>query len=185
MKRPERVPRDRPRHRVNQRIRIPQIRVIYEGEQLGIMRTQEALELALDKGLDLVEISPNARPPVCKILDYGKFKYDEKKKAKENRAGSTKIETKEMKFRPKTDDHDLDFKCKHIEKFLSSGNKCRLVVFFKGRERVHPKVGRKLLDGVAARFEEIADIAQQPVMEGNRMSMMLIPKSGVIRRVSS
>jgi translation initiation factor IF-3 len=149
------------------------------------MKTQDALALAQDKGLDLVEVSPNARPPVCKILDYGKFKYEEKKKAKEKRASQTRIETKEMKFRPKTDSHDMDFKCRHVEKFLNAGNKCRLIVFFKGRERAHPDVGRKVLDSVVERFADIAEITQKPMMDGNKMALTLSPRSGVIRRAAS
>jgi translation initiation factor IF-3 len=147
-----------------------------DGDQLGVMETNKALALAKEKGLDLVEVSGNTRPPICKILDYGKFKYDEKKKAKEKRANSTKIETKEMKFRPKTDSHDMDFKCRHVGKFLTEGNRCKLVVFFKGRERAHPRVGNDLLMRVAERFEDIAEVTQSPSMEGNRMTMMLAPR---------
>ena len=161
---------------MNKYIRITPIRVIMGGEQLGVMETKKALALAMEHGLDLVEVSANTRPPVCKILDYGKFKYDEKKKAKEKRANQTKVETKEMKFRPKTDSHDMDFKCKHVGKFLADGNRCKLVVFFKGRERAHPRVGSDLLYRVAERFEDIAEISQQPSMEGNRMTMMLAPR---------
>lgn len=185
MKRPERVSRDRPLHRINKSIRVTPIRVIMDGDQLGVMETRKALALAMENGLDLVEVSANTRPPICKILDYGKFKYDEAKKAKEKRANQTRVETKEMKFRPKTDVHDMDFKCKHVEKFITEGNRCKLVVFFKGRERAHPRVGNDLLMGVATRLEAIAEITQRPTMEGNRMTMMLGPRSSVPAKEAS
>jgi len=133
--------------------------------------------MAKEAGLDLVEVSPNARPPVCKILDYGKFKYEEKKKAKEARANQTKVVTKEMKFRPKTDTHDLKFKTEHIRRFIEEGNRCLLIVQFKGRERAHPEVGSRLLEGVAESLGELVEVSKRPVMEGNRMTMLLAPKS--------
>ncbi|HEY4220891.1 MAG TPA: translation initiation factor IF-3, partial [Myxococcota bacterium] len=126
--------------RVNRRIRVREVRVIADdGSQLGIIPTDEALRRAEEKGLDLVEVQPMARPPVCKIMDYGKFKYEDAKKRKEARKHQSTIEYKEVKFRPKTDDHDFDFKVKNIRRFLGEGNKARLVVVFRGREIVHPE----------------------------------------------
>lgn len=147
-----------------------------------MMKTQIALAIAREKGLDLVEVAPTSRPPVCKILDYGQFKYEEKKRKKETRSKQTRVETKEMKFRPKTDRHDLDFKTKHVRRFLESGNKCKLVVQFRGRERAHPEVGRTLLLQVAKGLEDVAEISQGPLSEGPRMILMLAPRIGVLKQ---
>jgi translation initiation factor IF-3 len=149
------------------------------------METRAALALAQEKGLDLVEVAANRRPPVCKILDYGKFKYDEKKKARDAKAKQSKIEVKEMKFRPKTDTHDMEFKCRHVRRFLEQGNKCKLVMFFRGRERAHKNLGADLLLSVAEEMKDIADISQRPTSEGNKMFLMLSPRAGVIRREST
>ena len=146
------------------------------------METRDALALAKENGLDLVEVAANRRPPVCKILDYGKMKYDEKKKAKEAKAKASRQEIKEMKFRPKTDTHDMEFKCKHVRRFLEEGNKCKLVVFFRGRERAHKNIGADVLWEVADLMKDIADVVQKPLSEGNKMSMLLAPRVGVIRR---
>ena len=116
------------------------------------------------------------RPPVCKILDFGKLKYDEKKKAKEAKANQTTVLTKEIKFRPKTDTHDLEFKTNHVRRFLEDGNRCLLVVTFKGRERVHPNVGRELLLGVAETLGDLAECSGNPALDGNKMTMTLSPK---------
>lgn len=148
------------------------------------MKTQIALAIAREKGLDLVEVAPTSRPPVCKILDYGQFKYEEKKRKKEAKAKQSKVEIKEMKFRPKTDTHDLEFKTKHVRRFLEEGNKCKLVVQFRGRERAHPEVGRALLNQVCDGLTDIAEVSQGPLMEGSRMILMLAPRVGVLRRES-
>ena len=133
--------RDRPRDfgpRVNDRIRVPEIRVIgAEGEMLGVLNTDEARRMARGLDLDLVEVNPKAMPPVCKIMDFGKFKYEEKKRQSDARKRQTQIELKEIKLRPKTDDHDLDFKTKHVRRFLEEGNKVKLTVRFRGREKSH------------------------------------------------
>src|SRR5256885_2056851 len=131
--------------RINNRIRVPEIRVILDEEQLGIMPTHEALRLAEEKGLDLVEISPRAFPPVCRIMDYGKYKYEEAKKKQQARKRASTVETKEIKFRPKTEEHDMAFKVKHIRRFLEGGNKVRLAVVFRGREITHPQTGMNVL----------------------------------------
>lgn len=129
------------KYRVNGKIRITPVLVIRDGEKLGILETRQAIAIAEEAGLDLVEVSPNVRPPVCKILDYGKLKYDEKKKAKEYKAAQSTVLTKEMKFSPKTEGHDKDFKTKHVQRFLEEGNRCLLVVQFRGRERAPARRG--------------------------------------------
>jgi translation initiation factor IF-3 len=143
-----------------------------------VLQTHEALRIAEEKGLDLVEVSPKAMPPVCKIMDYGKFKYEDAKKRKEARKHQSTIEYKEVKFRPKTDDHDFDFKVKNIRRFLGEGNKARLVVVFRGREIVHPETGQDMLRQVFKATEDIAMIEQAPLMEGRRMLMVIAPKAG-------
>jgi translation initiation factor IF-3 len=155
-----------------------------DGVQLGVMETSEALRIAKEEGLDLVEISPKAVPPVCKIMDYGRFKYETAKKEREERAKRTVIEVKEMKFRPKTDDHDLDFKVKHIREFLQEGNKAKLMIQFRGREIVHPEVGQAVLRRVVEACSDIGIVEQQPMMEGRRMLMIIGPKPGAAARAS-
>src|SRR5213075_1497744 len=166
--------------RINNRIRVPEIRVILEEEQLGVMPTHEALRLAEEKGLDLVEISPRAFPPVCRIMDYGKYK-DAKKKQQARKRAST-VETKEIKFRPKTEEHDMDFKVKHVRRFLEGGNKVRLAVVFRGREITHPKTGMNVLNRVVELCNDIATVEATPNMEGRRMIMVIAPKPGVVRK---
>jgi translation initiation factor IF-3 len=158
------------------------VRVIYEDEQLGILSRDEALRVAQEKGLDLVEIAARSNPPVCRIMDYGRFKYEQSKKQKAAKKHASTIEVKEVKFRPKTDQHDLDFKVKHVRRFLEEGNKCRLVVIFRGREVTHPETGVAVLDKVIARTSDIAQIDMKPTLEGKRMTMVLGPKAGVVRR---
>lgn len=169
-------------HRINHRIRAPEVRVIYEGDQLGVMPTHQALRLAEDKGYDLVEISPQAAPPVCRIMDYGKFKFEEAKKKQQQKKSATAFEIKEIKFRPKTDDHDMDFKVKHVRRFLEEGNKVRLAVVFRGREIVHPQTGKAVLDRVVARCDDIASVEMRPNLEGKRMSMLIAPKPAVVQK---
>jgi translation initiation factor IF-3 len=136
--------RREPQQRVNHRIRVPEIRVVdANGDMLGVMQTQDALRTAREQGLDLVEINPKANPPVCKILDYGKYKYDEKKKKSETKRKQSAVEVKEIKLRPKTDDHDLEFKARAACKFLESGNKVKFTVRFRGREITHPHKARE------------------------------------------
>lgn len=156
--------------------------VLEDGTQLGILPTHEALAEAERRGLDLVEISPRSRPPVCRIMDYGRYKYQESKKKKEARKHATTMEVKEVKFRPKTDEHDLDFKIKHVRRFLEEGNKVRLVVMFRGREVTHPETGMAVLDRVVEAVEGLGQVESRPNMEGRRMTMILAPRVGVIRR---
>jgi translation initiation factor IF-3 len=168
--------------RINHRIRVPEVRVISDEDQLGIMPTHEALRLAEEKGLDLVEISPRAFPPVCRIMDYGKYKYEEAKKKQQARKRASTVETKEIKFRPKTEEHDLAFKVKHVRRFLEGGNKVRLVVVFRGREITHPQTGANMLNKVVELCQDIAAVEMTPNMEGRRMLMVIAPKPGVVRK---
>src|SRR5215470_5860997 len=181
---PGRFDRRRPEQglRINHRIRVPEIRVILEEEQLGIMPTHEALRLAEEKGLDLVEISPRAFPPVCRIMDYGKYKYEEAKKKQQQRKKASTVETKEIKFRPKTEEHDMDFKVKHVRRSLEGGNKVRLAVVFRGREITHPQTGMAVLNKIVERCANIAAVEATPNMEGRRMIMAIAPKPGVVRK---
>lgn len=171
---------------MGRRIRVPEVRVINgDGEQIGIITTQEALRLAEEQGLELVEVNPRAAPPVCKIMDFGKFKYETSKKEKASRKHQSTIILKEIKLRPKTDDHDLDFKVKHIRRFLSEGNKCKLVTVFRGREIVHPETGQAMLDQVVKMVSDVAVVEQRAMMEGRRMVMVVGPKAGVVIRPPS
>ncbi len=169
--------------RINNRIRVPEVRVIVdEGDQLGVMATHEALRLAEEKGLDLVEISPRAFPPVCRIMDYGKYKYEEAKKKQQARKKASTVEIKEIKFRPKTEGHDLAFKVKHIRRFVEAGNKVRLVVVFRGREITHPQTGQSMLNRAIEMVSDIASVEANANMEGRRMLMVIAPKPGVVRK---
>jgi translation initiation factor IF-3 len=153
------------------------VRVINpDGVQLGVMTPQQALQTAMSLGLDLVEVAPEANPPVCRIMDYGKYRYEQSKKAKDAKKKQTVIQIKEIKMRPKTDEHDLQFKTRHIEKFLKEGNKAKITMIFRGREVVHTSLGRKLLDKVAEDLKDSAVIEQLPRLEGKNMVMILAPK---------
>ena len=165
---------------------MPEVRVIGgDGSQVGIIPTHEALRMAEEAGLDLVEVSPRAVPPVCRIMDFGRFKYQESKKEQASRKHQSVVIIKEIKFRPKTDTHDLNFKLKHIRRFLGEGNKVRLMIVFRGREIVHPETGHAMLDVVSKEVAEICVIEQKPSMEGRRMVMVLGPRAGVIRPASA
>jgi translation initiation factor IF-3 len=166
--------------RINHRIRAREVRVIgADGSQLGIMDTRKALELAQSQGLDLAEISPTSNPPVCKILDYGKFKYDAKKKAQQSKRNQVVILLKEVQFRPQTDTHDVDFKVKHILRFLSEGHKVRVTVRFRGREMSHPELGHKLLEQVVDTVGPLGIVEQSPKMEGKILAIILGPGKGI------
>ncbi len=166
------------RHRVNERIRAPKVRVIdADGKQLGIVSTREALQLARERGVDLVEVAPQADPPVCRLLDYGKFVYEQTKKEREARKRQKTTEVKEVRFRPKTDTHDIEFKVKRIRKFLSEGAKVKIRVHFRGREVTYPELGRELLEHIVELVGEDATVEQKPRMEGRNMFMMLTPES--------
>src|SRR5689334_8302347 len=169
--------------RINHRIRVPEVRVIAdEGEQLGILPTHEALRLAEERGLDLVEISPRAFPPVCRIMDYGKYKYEQAKKKQQARKHASTVEIKEIKFRPKTEGHDMDFKVKHVRRFLEGGNKVRLAVVFRGREITHPQTGMAVLNRVVEATNDLATVEVTPNMEGRRMIMIIAPRPKVVRK---
>lgn len=163
---------------MNHRIRIPKIRVIAsDGSQLGVLDTKEALRIAGDEGLDLVEISPNAEPPVCKIMDYGKYKYEQQKKTQENKKKQTKVALKEVKLRPNTDVHDLGFKLKHARRFLEGKDKAKISMQFRGREMAHIDRGKETMKKI---IEELADVGtpeREPKMEGRTLTMILMPKA--------
>jgi translation initiation factor IF-3 len=164
---------------------VPEVRVLLDdGTQLGILSRDEALREAESRGLDLVEITARANPPVCRIMDYGKFKYQESKKQKVAKRHASSMELKEIKFRPKTEVHDMEFKVKHVRRFLEEGNKCRLVIVFRGREIVHPETGVKVLNKVVAATADISAVEVRPALEGKRMIMILGPKAGVVKRAA-
>ncbi|MBX3070021.1 MAG: translation initiation factor IF-3 [Thermomicrobiales bacterium] len=162
--------------RVNERIRIREVRLIDEnGEQVGIIQTRDALEMARERGLDLVEVAPNAIPPVCRLMDYGKFRYEQSRKERESRRHQTTIELKEVRIRPKIDDHDLETKGRRAAKFLDSGDKVKVTVLFRGREMAHPDIGRGLLDQLTEMLRSHGSIEQAPKLEGRTMTMTLAP----------
>ncbi|MDT7687854.1 MAG: translation initiation factor [Acidobacteriota bacterium] len=166
-----------PATRINDRIRVPQVRVIAEnGDQLGIMNTREAVTLARGQGLDLVEVAATADPPVCRIIDFGKFTYEQKKKASEAKKKQVIITVKEVKFRPGTDDHDYNFKMKHARDWLGEGDKVKATIFFRGREITHRELGAELLGRLEKDLSEVAEVEQRPKMEGNQMFLIFAPK---------
>ncbi len=161
---------------INERIRAREVRLVGDNVETGIYSIHDALKLAEEKGLDLIEISPNAAPPVCKILDYQKFLYQQKKRLKEQKAKSTKVVVKEIRFGPQTDDHDYNFKLKHAQGFLKEGAKVKAYVFFRGRSILFKEQGEVLLLRFANDLEELGKLEQMPVLEGKRMTIMLSPK---------
>ena len=163
-------------HRTNRMIRIPEVRLVGEGIEPGVYPTEKALAMAEAQGLDLVEISPNAAPPVCRIIDYKKFLYEKKRKEKEMKANSKQSEVKEIRFTPSTDEHDFDFKCKHAEKFLKEGDKVKAYVQFKGRAIMFKDRGELLLLKFAERLAETGVLEGMPKMEGKRMLAIFAPK---------
>ncbi|WP_221252528.1 translation initiation factor IF-3 [Desulfuromonas versatilis] len=161
---------------VNRAIRAREVRVIDdEGGQLGILRLEDALAAAAERGLDLVEVSPGATPPVCRIMDYGKYKYMASKRAAEARKKTAKVELKEVKMRPKTEEHDFQFKVKHARRFLEEGNKVKVTVMFRGREVTHPEFGRNLLEKVAEEVKDLGQVESMPRMQGRFMHMVIAP----------
>lgn len=163
-------------HRINHLIRVKEVRLVGENIEQGVYTVQEALKMAENLELDLVEISPTAVPPVCRIMDYQKFLYQQKKKQKEQKAKSTKIVVKEIRFGPQTDDHDYNFKLKHAKSFLEEGSKVKAYVFFKGRSILFKEQGEVLLLRFANDLEDFAKVDQLPVLEGKRMIIMFSPK---------
>jgi translation initiation factor IF-3 len=164
-------------HRTNHMIKVPRVRLVGENIEVGIYSITEALKFATDQGLDLVEISPQADPPVCKVIDYNKFLYEKKKKEKEMKAKSKVSEVKEIRFTPNTDDHDFDFKSKHAENFLKDGNKVKAYVQFKGRAIMFKERGELLLLKFAERLVEVGTLESMPKLEGKRMFAIFAPKS--------
>jgi translation initiation factor IF-3 len=163
--------------RVNHQINVPQVRLVREdGSMVGVVTTREAISMAADVGLDLVEVSPNANPPVCKILDLGKFKYEEQKRKNEARKKQKVIEVKEIKLRPGIDTHDYDVKMRSIHRFLEEGDKVKVTMRFRGREMAHQELGAKVLDRVKADLDAVAKVESAPKMEGRQMIMVISPK---------
>ncbi|MEL6624513.1 MAG: translation initiation factor IF-3 [Bacteroidota bacterium] len=175
-RKPQRV-RKEAEHRINHHIRVPEVRVVQIGDEKSndLMPTREAVAIARDLELDLVEISPQAKPPVAKIVDYSKFMYDLKKQRKANKVKSATTEIKELRFGPNTDEHDLNFKLKNAEKFLQDGNKLKVYVQFRGRNIIYKDRGREVLETIQERLSEIAKVETPPTMNGRRMIMMLAP----------
>jgi len=164
-------------------IKVAQVRVVdVDGNQLGIMATTEALAVAENSGLDLVEVAPQAKPPVCRIMDYGKYKYQMSKRAREARKKQTVINIKEIKLRPKTDEHDFLFKERNAEKFLVSGDRVRFFVFFRGREIVHKNIGENMLKRLAEDLKEVGTVEALPRMEGRKMTMLLAPNQIKVKK---
>lgn len=165
-------------YRVNEKIKGKEVRVIGEnGEQLGVMTVRDALQSAREKNADLVEVAPTAQPPVCRMLDFGKFKYEQAKKERESHKKQKVISLRQVRLRPKTGDHDLDVKVAIASKLLEKGNKVKFVVIFRGREMTHPQLGKQMLDKVMIALAEKATVERPPAMEGNAMSLILGPQS--------
>lgn len=161
------------------RIRVPEVLVIdADGSKLGVMQTHEALRRAVEQQLNLVEVAPNSRPPVCRILDYGKYKYDQKQDQKRKKKNQVIVETKEVKFRPKIEKHDFEFKLNHVKRFLGEGDKVKTTMMFRGRELAHTELGQVMLEKVLAQLEGKVIVEQPPRLEGRNMTMMLAPKPG-------
>ena len=175
-----------PQIRINHRIRVPEVRVIAaDGSMLGVMSTQDALRRAREEGLDLVEVNPKSQPPVCKILDFGKYKYEEKKKQREAKRKQTVVEVKEIKLRPKTDDHDLNVKVRAARKFIEGGNKVKVTCRFRGREITHPEIAHKQLTYILENLDDIAHVEQSPAMEGRTMALTVAPRPAVMQRIAN
>ena len=165
-------------YRINERIRVREVRLVGDNVEQGVYPTSQALKIAEDQGLDLVEISPNAAPPVCRVIDYQKFLYQQKKRQKEQKAKSVKVVVKEIRFGPQTDDHDYAFKLKHAKGFLEEGAKVKAYVFFKGRSILFKEQGEVLLLRFANDLEDYGRVEQMPLLEGKRMIIVLTPKKG-------
>ncbi|WP_415373082.1 translation initiation factor IF-3 [Patiriisocius sp. Uisw_047] len=163
-------------HKINRKIRAEEVRLVGENVEVGVYKTRQAQEMAEEQELDLVEISPNAKPPVCKIMDYKKFVYEQKKREKTLKSKATKVIIKEIRFGPNTDDHDYEFKKKHAVKFLKDGAKLKAYVFFKGRSIIYKDQGEILLLKLAQELEDLGKVEQMPKLEGKRMIMFIAPK---------
>jgi translation initiation factor IF-3 len=172
----DRRPPERDPTRINERIRVPEVRLIGdEGKQIGVVKTQEALSYAQERDLDLVEVAPEARPPVCRVLDYSKYKYEQEQKQKQARKHQQNITVREIKFRPKIAQHDYDTKKGHVQRFLRDQSKVKVTIMFRGREMAHPERGKMILDRLAEELEDLAVVEQRPIQDGRNMTMMLGP----------
>jgi len=177
----DRRPPERDQTRINDRIRVPEVRLIGEdGKQIGIVKTPEALSYAQDRDLDLVEVAPEARPPVCRVLDYSKYKYEQAQKQKAARRHQQQITVREIKFRPKIAQNDYDTKKGHVSRFLKNKDKVKITIMFRGREVTHPERGTALLDRLAGELSELAVVEQSPVQDGRNMTMLLAPSKAVL-----
>ncbi len=162
---------------INEKIKAPEVRVIdSEGTQLGIIPLKEALSVASEEGLDLVEVDPNSNPPVCRIMDYGKFRYKQSKKIHEAKKSQTTFQVKEVKIRPNTEEHDIEYKVGHIKRFLGSGNKAKVCIVFKGREIAYREMGVNILNKIAEEVKDMGIVEQQPKLEGRNMAIVIAPK---------
>jgi translation initiation factor IF-3 len=177
----DRRPPERDQTRINDRIRVPEVRLVGEdGKQIGVIKTSEALAYAQQRDLDLVEVAPDARPPVCRVLDYSKYKYEQAQKLKAARKHQQQITIREIKFRPKIAQNDYDTKKGHVSRFLKGKDKVKITIMFRGREVTHPERGTALLDRLASELSEIAVVEQTPVQDGRNMTMMLAPSKAVL-----
>jgi translation initiation factor IF-3 len=177
----DRRPPERDQTRINDRIRVPEVRLVGEdGKQIGVVKTSEALAYAQERDLDLVEVAPDARPPVCRVLDYSKYKYEQAQKQKAARRHQQQITVREIKFRPKIAQNDYDTKKNHVTRFLMGKDKVKITIMFRGREVTHPERGTALLDRLAGELSEIAVIEQSPLQDGRNMTMLLAPSKTVL-----
>jgi len=173
-------------HRLNERIRVPQVRLIDEqGNQVGVVPTYEALQMARDRGLDLMEVSPNAQPPVCKICDYGKFKYEKKKKEQQAKKKQTVIKVKEIQLRPQTEEHDLEYKFKNVRQFLEDGDKAKITIMFRGREIAYADQGFKMMKQLTELVKDVSVVEAPPKLEGKKLIMVLAPAPNAKRSTPS
>jgi translation initiation factor IF-3 len=179
-KRFDRRPPERDPTRINERIRVPEVRLIGDdGNQVGVVKTPDALRYAQERSLDLVEVAPDARPPVCRVLDYSKYKYEQEQKLKQARKHQQSVNVREIKFRPKIAQHDYDTKKGHVERFLKDRNKVKVTIMFRGREVTHPERGVMILDRLSEDLGELAVVEQRPVQDGRNMTMLLGPGKAV------
>jgi translation initiation factor IF-3 len=177
----DRRPPERDTTRINERIRVPEVRLIDdEGTQVGVLKTADALAFAQERELDLVEVAPEARPPVCRVLDYSKYKYEQAQKLKQARKHQQQITIREIKFRPKIAEHDYDTKKHHVERFLRHKDKVKVTIMFRGREVTHPERGTAILDRLAEELSELGVVEQRPMQEGRNMTMMMAPSKAVL-----
>ena len=177
----DRRPPERDPTRINERIRVPEVRLIGEdGEQIGLMKIDDALRYAAERDLDLVEVAPEAKPPVCRVLDYSKYKYEQAQKVKQARKHQQQITVREIKFRPKIAEHDYDTKKHHVERFLRHKDKVKVTIMFRGREVTHPERGTAILDRLAEELAELGVVEQHPTQEGRNMTMMMAPSKAVL-----